>query len=262
MTRAASLMHLASLTTFSTTRRAFAAKVIDTFAESYVAGETPIPCVTCNNEIKFRDLLETAKELGAEVLVTGHYVQRRDTAHGPELARGVDPDRDQSYFLFGITKEQLANLWFPIGGMHKARSARAGALVQPSRRRQVRQSGHLLRADGALHRCHRAAEAERARIRATSSTSTGGSSAATTASFTTRSASGAASKFRPQKPFTSCGSMRREMRSWSARATALTTTGLVLRNVNWLGEKPLVDIAAEVCRFMFACGRRRRCARH
>ena len=98
----------------------FAAKVIDTFAESYIAGETPIPCVTCNNEIKFHDLLETAKDLDAEFLVTGHYVQRRDTAHGPELARAADPDRDQSYFLFGVTKEQLASLWFPIGGMQKA----------------------------------------------------------------------------------------------------------------------------------------------
>ncbi|WP_092864489.1 tRNA 2-thiouridine(34) synthase MnmA [Hyphomicrobium facile] len=98
----------------------FAAKVIETFAESYVAGETPIPCVTCNNEIKFRDLLDTAKDLGAEVLVTGHYVQRRDTEDGPVLARAVDTDRDQSYFLFGITKEQLASLWFPIGGMQKS----------------------------------------------------------------------------------------------------------------------------------------------
>ncbi|MBA2127009.1 tRNA 2-thiouridine(34) synthase MnmA [Hyphomicrobium methylovorum] len=98
----------------------FAAKVIETFAESYVNGETPIPCVTCNNEIKFHDLLDTAKELGAEILVTGHYVQRRDTPNGPELARAADPERDQSYFLFGITKEQLAALWFPIGGMQKA----------------------------------------------------------------------------------------------------------------------------------------------
>ncbi len=142
----------------------FAAKVIESFAESYVAGETPIPCVTCNNEIKFRDLLETAKDLGAEVLVTGHYVQRRDTAHGPELARAADPDRDQSYFLFGITKEQLATLVVPDRRHAQSASARAGALVRSSRRRQVRQSGHLLRADGALYRRHRAAEAERARF--------------------------------------------------------------------------------------------------
>ena len=98
----------------------FAEKVIDAFANSYVAGETPIPCVTCNNEIKFRDLLHTAKDLGAEVLVTGHYVQRLDGPDGPTLARAVDPDRDQSYFLFAVTKAQLENLWFPLGGLPKA----------------------------------------------------------------------------------------------------------------------------------------------
>jgi tRNA-specific 2-thiouridylase len=98
----------------------FAKKVIQSFAESYIAGETPIPCVTCNNEIKFHDLLETAKELGAEFLVTGHHVRRRDTPTGPQLARAVDADRDQSYFLFGVTKEQLASLWFPLGAMHKS----------------------------------------------------------------------------------------------------------------------------------------------
>ena len=98
----------------------FAEKVIDAFADSYVAGETPIPCVTCNNEIKFRDLLNTAKDLGADILVTGHYVQRLDGPHGPTLARAVDPDRDQSYFLFGVTKAQLETLWFPLGGLPKA----------------------------------------------------------------------------------------------------------------------------------------------
>lgn len=97
----------------------FRQKVIESFADSYIAGETPIPCVTCNNEIKFRDLLEMAKELGASTLVTGHYVQRIDTAAGPALARGADSDRDQSYFLFGVTREQLTALRFPIGGLRK-----------------------------------------------------------------------------------------------------------------------------------------------
>lgn len=97
----------------------FASKVIDSFAESYVHGETPIPCVTCNNEIKFRDLLETAQDLGADMLVTGHYVQRLESPNGPVLARAADPDRDQSYFLFGITKPQLEILRFPIGGLLK-----------------------------------------------------------------------------------------------------------------------------------------------
>lgn len=109
----------------------FSAAVIDSFAESYVAGETPIPCVTCNQQIKFRDLLDTAKELGADVLATGHYIQRCEGPNGPQLARAVDADRDQSYFLFATTREQLRYLWFPLGGMPKAEvraHARAFAL--------------------------------------------------------------------------------------------------------------------------------------
>lgn len=99
----------------------FASAVIDAFAESYAAGETPIPCVTCNQQIKFRDLLDTAKELGADVLATGHYIQRREGPNGPELLRAVDVDRDQSYFLFATTPEQLRHLWFPLGGMPKSK---------------------------------------------------------------------------------------------------------------------------------------------
>ncbi|WP_424956807.1 tRNA 2-thiouridine(34) synthase MnmA [Hyphomicrobium sp. 1Nfss2.1] len=101
--------------------RRFASAVIDSFAESYAAGETPIPCVTCNQQIKFKDLLDTAKDLGADVLATGHYIQRREGPNGPELLRAVDPDRDQSYFLFATTAQQLSHLWFPLGGMPKAR---------------------------------------------------------------------------------------------------------------------------------------------
>jgi tRNA-uridine 2-sulfurtransferase len=97
----------------------FAKAVMASFAASYVAGETPIPCVTCNQQIKFRDLLETAKDLGADVLATGHYIQRREGARGPELARAADVERDQSYFLFATTPEQLRHLWFPLGAMRK-----------------------------------------------------------------------------------------------------------------------------------------------
>lgn len=93
----------------------FKARVIDTFAASYAAGETPIPCVACNQSIKFLDLLETVKELDADALATGHYVERRDTPAGPALYRGADPARDQSYFLYATTKQQLARLWFPLG---------------------------------------------------------------------------------------------------------------------------------------------------
>ena len=98
----------------------FKESVISSFAESYLAGETPIPCVTCNQKIKFRDLLDTATELGADVLATGHYIQRCDGPYGPELRRAADPDRDQSYFLFATTREQLNRLWFPLGGMRKS----------------------------------------------------------------------------------------------------------------------------------------------
>lgn len=97
----------------------FESSVIASFADSYLAGETPIPCVTCNQQIKFRELLDTATELGADVLATGHYIQRRDGPHGPELRRAIDADRDQSYFLFATTREQLSRLWFPLGGMRK-----------------------------------------------------------------------------------------------------------------------------------------------
>jgi tRNA-uridine 2-sulfurtransferase len=98
----------------------FADAVIGSFAESYIAGETPIPCVTCNQQIKFRDLMDTAKDLGADTLATGHYIQKREGVSGPELRRAKDCDRDQSYFLFATTREQLGKLTFPLGGYHKS----------------------------------------------------------------------------------------------------------------------------------------------
>lgn len=97
----------------------FKATVMQAFADSYVAGETPIPCVTCNQQIKFHELLATAKELDAEVLATGHYIELRSETTGPELYRACDADRDQSYFLFATTRDQLAYLMFPLGAMTK-----------------------------------------------------------------------------------------------------------------------------------------------
>ncbi len=97
----------------------FSEAVIEEFADSYVAGETPIPCVRCNQEIKFKDLLATAEELGADYLATGHYIARRDGPEGAELIRARDGDRDQSYFMFATTRTQLAKLWFPLGDMPK-----------------------------------------------------------------------------------------------------------------------------------------------
>ncbi len=97
----------------------FRASVIDGFADEYMAGRTPIPCVRCNMGVKFTDLFALAKDLGADCLATGHYVQRVTGADGPELHRAVDPARDQSYFLFATTTAQLDYLRFPLGGMEK-----------------------------------------------------------------------------------------------------------------------------------------------
>ncbi len=102
----------------------FRDSVIDDFADSYLRGETPIPCVRCNQTVKFRDLLETARDLGADALATGHYVRRQMGAEGPELHRAVDTGRDQSYFLFATTAEQLAFLRFPLGGQPKTETRR------------------------------------------------------------------------------------------------------------------------------------------
>ncbi len=97
----------------------FRGEVMDAFADSYVRGETPVPCIACNRTVKFRDLLRTARELGADALATGHYVQRVAGPEGAELHRGADPNRDQSYFLFGTTAEQLDFLRFPLGSLSK-----------------------------------------------------------------------------------------------------------------------------------------------
>jgi tRNA-uridine 2-sulfurtransferase len=98
----------------------FRAEVMETFADAYVRGETPIPCIACNRTVKFRDLVRTARELGAEALATGHYVRRMTGEAGAELHRGADPARDQSYFLFGTTREQLEFLRFPLGSLGKS----------------------------------------------------------------------------------------------------------------------------------------------
>ena len=97
----------------------FREDVVDRFADEYLAGRTPIPCIRCNMGPKFTDLFAMARELGADCLATGHYVRRVAGTHGPELHRAVDPARDQSYFLFGTTDAQLEFLRFPLGGLAK-----------------------------------------------------------------------------------------------------------------------------------------------
>src|SRR5438270_2325209 len=97
----------------------FRAAVIDEFADTYLRGETPIPCVRCNETVKFTDLLATARDLGADALATGHYVRRVVGSLGPELHRAIDLERDQSYFLFATTRSQLDFLRFPLGDLGK-----------------------------------------------------------------------------------------------------------------------------------------------
>jgi tRNA-specific 2-thiouridylase len=112
---------------------AFRAAVIDDFADAYLRGHTPVPCIRCNQTVKFRDLLGVARDLGAECLATGHYVRRIEGRGGPELHRGIDPAKDQSYFLYATTRDQLDYLRFPLGGLTKAvvraHAARLGLVV-------------------------------------------------------------------------------------------------------------------------------------
>ena len=105
----------------------FKAAVMEDFADAYLRGETPIPCIRCNQTVKFRDLADVAAELGAAALATGHYVRRTETPTGPQLRRAVDPARDQSYFLFATTRQQLAALRFPLGGLQKSEVRRVAA---------------------------------------------------------------------------------------------------------------------------------------
>lgn len=157
----------------------FRSAVIEDFADSYVSGETPVPCVRCNQRIKFRDLLQVAQDLGGAFLATGHYVQRMDGVAGPELHRAADLSRDQSYFLFATTPEQLSFLRFPLGHMAKsetrAHATRLGLAVAekpdsqdicfaPSRdyaavvrtlRPQAERAGEIVHIDGRVLGQHR-----------------------------------------------------------------------------------------------------------
>ena len=99
--------------------------VIDEFADSYLAGATPVPCIRCNERVKFKDLLHTARDLDADCMATGHYIQRRDGPDGPELHCAADAARDQSYFLFSTTPEQLSFLRFPLGHLPSKAETRA-----------------------------------------------------------------------------------------------------------------------------------------
>ncbi|MEL6362195.1 MAG: tRNA 2-thiouridine(34) synthase MnmA [Pseudomonadota bacterium] len=110
----------------------FSESVMEDFADTYLAGATPIPCVRCNERVKFRDLLDTARDLGGAAMATGHYIRRVEGPAGPELRRAVDAGKDQSYFLFSTTREQLDYLRFPLGDLSKEDTRRlASALNLP-----------------------------------------------------------------------------------------------------------------------------------
>src|SRR6185437_2738107 len=105
----------------------FRSAVIGPFADAYASGETPVPCIACNRSMKFGDLLDLAADLACDAMATGHYVRRVDRPDGPELHRAADPARDQSWFLFATTRDQLAFSLFPLGGMPDKRAVRAQA---------------------------------------------------------------------------------------------------------------------------------------
>jgi tRNA-specific 2-thiouridylase len=107
----------------------FREAVMEDFADAYLRGETPVPCIRCNQTVKFHDLVDMARDLGAAAMATGHYVRRVETPTGPQLHRAVDPAKDQSYFLFATTREQLDFVRFPLGGLEKPQvRAEAAAL--------------------------------------------------------------------------------------------------------------------------------------
>jgi tRNA-specific 2-thiouridylase len=106
----------------------FRAAVMEDFAAGYAAGETPVPCVRCNQSLKFGDLIDMARDLGAEAMATGHYVRRVEGTDGPELHKAIDSARDQSWFLFATTRDQLAYSRFPLGDMPDKAAVRAQAV--------------------------------------------------------------------------------------------------------------------------------------
>ena len=152
----------------------FRSAVIDDFADAYVRGETPIPCVRCNQTVKFRDLLDVAKDLGAAALATGHYARRIAAGGAVRMYRAADPARDQSYFLFATTRAQLDFLRFPLGGLAKTEVRRAAGALDLAVADKPDSQDICFVPAGPLHHGHRP-RCSQARPRpATSSTSTAG----------------------------------------------------------------------------------------
>ena len=226
----------------------FRAEVMDSFADAYLRGETPVPCIACNRTVKFRDLLGRARELGAEALATGHYVQRVMGEAGPELHRGADPARDQSYFLFGTTAEQLDFLRFPLGHMPKSETRALAERYELAVADKPDSQDICFVPNGdyaSVVQKLRPEAAEPGEI----VDRTAASSAATTASCASRWASVAAWRWAAARAPTtsrsmSCGWSPRRAASSSARARRWGRSEIALYDVNWLG--PRIDGALPV----------------
>ena len=198
----------ASRITCSITKAGSVTGVIDRFVDEYAHGRTPVPCACCNQGVKFVDLVAFARELGADCLATGHYVRRVLNGDRVELHKGADPRRDQSYFLYGTTREQLDFLRFPLGDLPKDEVRRIAAEVGLDVAAKPDSQDICFVPDGdyagLVKSCGR-----RQRRRARSSTSTGGCSAAIAAWSISPSDSGAASRSAARRSrCTSCASSR------------------------------------------------------
>ena len=204
----------------------FRQSVIDDFADSYLRGETPLPCVRCNQTVKFTDLLQTARDLDADCLATGHYVRRVEGAGGPELHKAADPAKDQSYFLFATTREQLGYLRFPLGGRLKEETRRIARALDRVGGGEAGQPGYLLRAERRLCAGGREAAARRLRSGPDCRSRTATCSAPMTASSASPSASAGAS-----------ASAGRPSRSMSCASTPGPTTWSSARAKRWPGTR-------------------------
>ena len=222
----------------------FRAAVMDRFAASYAAGETPIPCVECNRSVKFTDLLETAMDLGATALATGHYVSARQEAGQPALYRAADPDRDQSYFLYATTPRQLARLRFPLGELDKRETRRlAGDFGLPVAAKPDSQDICFVpsgRYDDVVRRLRPDAD-EAGEIIGLDGRVVGRHAGIVGFTVGQRRGIGVASA----EPLYVVAIDPARARVVVGPRSALATARLSLRDVNWLGDATLADIPAE-----------------
>ena len=213
------------------------------FADSYLAGETPIPCVACNQQIKFRDLLDTARDLGADALATGHYVASARSA--PAAPSSIAPPTPSATRAISCSPPRASSSVpaLPARRICQGRGARARARARPAGRRQARQPGHLLRAARAATPTSSSGCSPALPKPATSSTSTAACSAGTRHHQLHRRPAPRARLAAGEPLFVVRLDAARRTRSSSARASACTHSSIMLKNVNWLGDGALEDVA-------------------